>query len=212
MFKLFKALSVAAIVFAALFAGTIAYVYWFSAHTSAVSENPDDAERCAVVFGAAVWPGGRPSDALADRVYAATTLYEEGLADCLIFSGASSAYGAHEVDVMRDVALEVGVPATVMYFDYQGTNTLTTLSHLDVTTPYILVSNDFHLARISLLVHKLGLEHAVLYAAPYQNGRYISETSFVIREAVALWYYALIPNALSNTLRSGSVSALFSAS
>ncbi len=190
---LFKVFGIGALVLAAAFLCTVVYVYRFGAqHTAIPTATAAQQPRCAVVFGAAVWPGGAPSDALRDRIEGAVALYEDGIVHCLVLSGAPSAYNAHEAEVMRDVALARDVPLEDMYFDYTGMSTLATLSHLATSTPYVLVSNDFHLARISLLARTLGIEHFALFAAPYQHGRYIKETEFVIREAVALWYYELV--------------------
>ncbi len=156
---------------------------------------------CAVVFGAAVWPGYYgpvASHALADRTLSAAQLYEKGLIDCIILSGADSIYGAHEVDMMTDILLAQDIPLEVLELDRDGVNTAATIEHLDKSRSYILVSNDFHLARIGLLAQRAGLsagphnDHQgfTLHSAEYQSGgRYIREYYFVFREAVAFWYY-----------------------
>lgn len=171
--------------------GTISYIYTTANNfASAVSSKAD----CAVVFGAAVYPGGVASGALYERTYTAVQLYKNGSVTCLVLSGADSAYNAHEVDVMRDIALANEVPPEVLEFDHDGQNTRTTLMHLNPERSYVLVSNDFHLPRINLLAQKVGLKKYTLMPSVYLNGRYTRETSFVFREAVALWYYAVAYN------------------
>lgn len=144
---------------------------------------------CAVVFGAAVWPGGVASHALSDRVHAGIDVYEQGKVSCLVFSGAPSVYGKHEVDVMLDVAYERGVALEDIELDYGGLNTRQTIENLDPSRSYLLVSNDFHLARIHLLARKSALKEAQVYRSPYRFGRYTKEPQFVFREIVAFWYY-----------------------
>lgn len=154
-------------------------------------ERVDEPHGCIVVFGAAVWPGEfgpEPSDALRDRALEGAHLYHQGLSQCVVLSGANSVYGAHEVDLMTDILLDEGVPLSAITLDRDGINTAATIAHLDPVRSYILVSNDFHLARIGLLSERAGLTFS-LDAAPYTNGRYRREPYFVFREMGAWWYY-----------------------
>jgi len=165
------------------------------------SHQADEPADCIVVFGAAVWPGYYgpvASHALADRTLAAASLYRQSLSNCIILSGADSVYGAHEVDIMTDLLLEANVPQEVIVLDRDGTDTFATVEHLDKSKSYILVSNDFHLARIGLLAQRAGLQEAgsptrpgfALHASEYSSaGRYTREPYFIFRETVALVYY-----------------------
>ena len=145
---------------------------------------------CGVVFGAAVWKDNVASHAMYDRVLAGVDLYKEGKVDCLILSGGPSRIGHHEADVMRELALYKHVPREVLRLDYKGINTLATLKNLpeDVKS-FVMVSNDFHLARIKLLSWRLGIEEVRLQNAKYRNGRYQKEPFFAFREVVATIFY-----------------------
>ncbi len=167
---------------------------WIFAHYDARATAPAD---CIVVFGAAVWPGNRPSHALADRMLTAIDLYKNNYSNhCLILSGGPSTPPLrHEVDVMRDIALASGIPADALVTDDAGVRTRETLAHLEPHRSYILVSNDFHLGRIRLLAHRYDL-HATVHASTYRHGRYIKEPFFVAREIVAFYYYLLHLDAL----------------
>lgn len=169
--------------------GTIAYIYATANNIVAPEQVHAD---CAVVFGAAVYPGGVASGALYERTYTAVQLYKEGKVDCMVLSGADSAYNAHEVDVMRDIAIANEVPLEALEFDHDGESTRVTLAHLNSNRSYILVSNDFHLPRVNLLAQKAGIKEYILMPSEYLNGRYTRESLFVFREAVALWYYAVV--------------------
>ncbi len=149
---------------------------------------------CIVVFGAAVWPGYYgpvASHALSDRTLSAVKLYKQNKANCIILSGADSIYGAHEVDIMTDILLKEDVPEDIIELDRSGTNTLETIENLNKNRSYILVSNDFHLARIGLLAQRSGLSQKgfQLYGAQYNNGRYNKESYFIFREMIAWIYY-----------------------
>lgn len=176
----------ASVLLIALFVlGTFAYL--FSFYNLPKTLEPVD---CIVVFGAAVWPGGKPSDALSDRMYEAVALYERGVSSCLLFSGADSVYGRHEVDVMLDIAYELNVDYADVELDYEGVNTKATINNLDTNRSYALVSSDFHLARIALLAKQRGLDEYHVVGSTYRLGRYSSEPFLITREIGALWYYA----------------------
>ncbi len=173
--------------FVAVLMSGATFLYIFSFYSEENSEQFD----CAVVFGAAVWPGGTASDALSDRMQTAVTVYNKGQVSCLILSGADSAYGKHEVDVMLDIAYEGGVELEDLELDYDGINTKKTIENLTTGRSYLLISNDFHLARISLLAKQAGIEEFAVQRSQYQLGRYSNESFFIARELVAFWYYAL---------------------
>ncbi len=146
---------------------------------------------CAVIFGAAVWKDDIPSHALYDRTMEAGKLYKNNLVSCIIMSGGPSKYGAHEVDVMQKILLQEHIPKEVLVKDLNGLNTLATLNSLEKSKSYILVSNDFHLARINVLAKRLGLKKISTDKAFYYHGRYVKEPYFVLREIVGIIYYSL---------------------
>ncbi len=185
MTRIFKRIYILIFVVVTVFILTLLHILSFYSHQSYIQRD------CAVVFGAAVWPthfGPVASHALADRTLAAASLYEERSVECIVLSGADSIYGAHEVDIMTDLLLTVGVPIDAIELDRYGLDTRATVENLDSSRTYTLVSNDFHLSRIGLLAQRSGLEFS-LHAAKYESGRYTKEYYFITREAVAFWYY-----------------------
>lgn len=156
--------------------------WWVQSNRDAFTTERAD---CAVVFGAAVWKGGRPSHALSDRTMEAIKLLENNQVDCLVFSGADA-----EPEVMANIAKTAGINPEIWELDSEGENTLATLKNLDPERSYILVSNDFHLGRIRMLAWKLDLK-ALVHAAPYLHGKYSKETYFTLREILGTIWYAL---------------------
>ncbi len=146
---------------------------------------------CAVVFGAAVTPDKQASNVLKDRTLTAIELYKEGKVDCLVFSGANSAFGVHEVDVMLQMSQKFQVPTNVVTKDYEGVNTCSTISHLNKNKRYILVSSNFHLARIGFFADFFNLSYQ-LYPASQTSGHYNKEVFFFVREIFANWYYRFV--------------------
>ena len=168
---------------------TLLHIFSFYSHKTLETRG------CAVVFGAAVWPthfGPVASHALSDRTLTAASLYKSGLVDCIVLSGADSIYGAHEVDIMTDLLIDADIPENIIELDRIGLDTRATIEHLDKSRSYVLISNDFHLARIGLFAQRRGLNDTgfSLHSASYiSGGRYTKEPYFVFRDAVAFWYY-----------------------
>lgn len=153
------------------------------------NDNSTTKKDCAVVFGAAVWGVDTPSHALYDRTMSAVELYHDQTVDCIVLSGGASTYGAHEVAVMQQIVLDEGVPNDTLLLDRDGYNTRATVNNLDPSLSYILVSNDFHLARINLFAKRFDLPDHTLHASQYLNGRYKKELQFFLREMIAIPYY-----------------------
>src|SRR4051812_906964 len=61
--------------------------------------------RVALVFGAGLWPGNRPSPILYDRLTTAAQLYKLGKVQKLLLSGDNRFQNYNEPAVMRDTAL-----------------------------------------------------------------------------------------------------------
>ena len=144
---------------------------------------------CAVIFGAAVWKNDIPSHALYDRTMQAAKLYNDGMVSCIVMSGGPSTYGAHEVNVMEKILLKNQIPQKALIKDFNGLNTLATLKALDKSKSYILVSNDFHLARIIILAHRVGLKNFSTQKSFYWHGHYKKEPYFLLREIAGVIYY-----------------------
>ena len=153
----------------------------------------------AVVFGAAVWPGNRPSHALADRVNTGIALYQEGLVKKLLFSGGPSDTDAilHEVVVMRQMALDAGIPDHDIIVDADGINSQATVANTirlfaaNEWTQVLAVSHFYHLPRIKMTYARAGF---TVYTVPAEETHVLLKLPFYLaREVAALWFYYLRP-------------------
>lgn len=171
--------------------------YWLGNYSDYSLDFSKNQKVCGVVFGAAVWRDNKPSHALYDRTMTGVDLYQSGKLNCLVFSGGASRYGAHEVDVMRDLALSSGVEESDVFLDYEGKNTRATIENLkkfsDISeAQWVLVTNDFHLFRTRYFLWKNSGNFFDIFSerARYFQGRYYKEPYFFVREVGAMFYYA----------------------
>ena len=151
-----------------------------------------------VVFGCYVRADGVPSMALSDRVRMGVELYRSGLAPRLVFSGGPGDGAVHEVEAMRQLALELDVPDSAIELDRDGLNTQATVRNLvagsDGNDPprVLAVSNFYHLPRIKLCFRRAGWE---VWTVPAVDSRRLYyQERFMLREVAALWWYYLNPN------------------
>jgi len=147
-----------------------------------------------VVFGAKAFSNTQPSSALYQRVRTACTLYHEGWARRLIFSGGPAEGAAQEADCMRNVALRLGVPDSAIVLDRNGLSTYDTVRNTTRmfgrirARRVIAVSDFFHLPRIKMTYQRAGWEVSTV---PTMNLRMPRDTCalMLVRETAAMWAY-----------------------
>lgn len=113
----------------------------------------------AVVLGARVFPDGRASDALADRVRTGVALLREGHATRLVLSGGSPDTRPTEAAVMRDLALSFGADAAALQLESASRSTFENAARcaeLLGEREVLLVTCDFHTARARAHFHTRG--------------------------------------------------------
>lgn len=151
---------------------------------------------CAVVFGARVWDDGRPSQALADRVDESVRLYQRGLVQRLLMSGAVDPHNGHsEPVVMKARAVERGVPAEAVLLDEAGVDTASTVKNTarllreQGMQSALVVSHYYHEPRVKMLFDRAGVR---AYTVPAHMGRrLLKEPYFVLRE-IAAYYHSFL--------------------
>ena len=78
---------------------------------------------CIMVLGASVKNDGTPSLMLRDRLDLAIELYKKGVAPKLLFSGDNGQVVYNEVNVMKNYAVNAGVPEEDIFLDHAGFST-----------------------------------------------------------------------------------------
>jgi vancomycin permeability regulator SanA len=168
--------------------------FWFFGHTD--YRRPADV---AVVFGAQVHPGGRPSTSLVDRVTTGVDLYVAGLVPRIIMSGAVGESGDNEALVMTQYAVDSpggpGVPVDAIIIDPEGSNSQATVDNtVKIFKLYgyeriLVVSHFYHLPRLKLAYARAGYD---VLTVPARSTGPVSQTPYIVaREVPAFWVYYL---------------------
>ncbi|MCX7625774.1 MAG: YdcF family protein [Candidatus Sumerlaeaceae bacterium] len=126
---------------------------------SSVSEIPGASWAVAIVLGARVWPSGRPSLILEDRLQAALELYKGGRVEKVFVSGDDSPRSHREVTVMAKWLSDRGVPSSDMILDPVGRRTFLTMLNARRAgiRNAIVVTQGFHLPRALWLARSQGI-------------------------------------------------------
>jgi uncharacterized SAM-binding protein YcdF (DUF218 family) len=126
----------------------------------------DEAQRAdaIVVLGAAQYVG-RPSPVLRARVDHAVSLWKRGLAPTLILTGGTGVGDTtSEAAVARKYAMSRGVPDRAIVIEMKGRTTSESMRAVArimddrEQSSVILVSDPFHMLRLSILARRFGLE------------------------------------------------------
>ena len=147
-----------------------------------------------VVFGARVRLDGTPSITLANRVITASEVYRQGLADTIVMTGGIEPTGFDETVVMRDLAVELGVPSAAIVLDPEGDTTSASVANTtrilrDRGLERVLaVSQFYHLPRIKLAYAAAGVE---VWTVPARTTSIPQTKGLITREIPAFWLYYL---------------------
>jgi uncharacterized SAM-binding protein YcdF (DUF218 family) len=159
------ALILALLVFGTWVVALIGVLFW---------EQRDEARPAAaiVVLGAAQYVG-RPSPVLRARLDHAITLWKRGLSRRMIFTGGfGDGDTTSEAAVGQRYAINHGVPAGAIMIENNGRSTSESLKQVaglmerEPSREIILVSDPFHMLRLSILARRYGLTP---YTSPTQT-------------------------------------------
>ena len=153
----------------------------------------------AIVLGAAVERGGRPSPSLRSRTQHAIELYRAGRVKTLFLTGGLGRNAPSEAEAMRRLALAGGVPDTAIVLDETATSTQQSIAAAAREArargweTALVVSEPFHMRRARQMARDAGLD---AYASP-STGSAIQRIErlrryYTARESAALlWYFTL---------------------
>ena len=149
----------------------------------------------AIILGAAVWPGGKPSPTLRRRVLHGVALFKSGQVSQLICSGGLGQHPPSEAEVMRQICLSEGVPEEAILLEDRSRTTLENLTlAMDLlaapdTSRVLVVTDSYHKWRALMVARHLGL--AARISCPRQSGTsWHRVLKSWLREIPALAYYA----------------------
>lgn len=139
---------------------------------------------CIIVLGAGIW-GEKPSPMLEDRLLQAVELYNNKVAPKIIMSGDHGRIEYDEVNIMKNFAIEKGVPSEDIFMDHAGFSTYESLYRAkDVfeAKKVVIVTQKYHLYRALYIANQLGLE---AYGVNSDPRRYVGEVYREFREILA---------------------------
>ncbi len=139
---------------------------------------------CILVLGAAVW-GDNPSPMLEDRLLEGINLYNNNVAKKIIMSGDHGRTEHDEVNIMKDYAIEKGVPSEDIFMDHAGFSTYESIyraKEIFKAKKIVIVTQKYHLYRALHIANKLGIE---AYGVGSDPRRYVGETNREVREILA---------------------------
>lgn len=145
-----------------------------------VMDNAD----CILVLGAGV-RNNKPTPMLNDRLEEAISLYKEGKAPKIIMSGDHGRDYYDEVNVMKDFAMNKGVPSQDIFMDHAGFSTYESVyraKEIFKAQKVIIVTQDYHLYRALFIANALDIE-AVGASANLRN--YPGQSARDLREIAA---------------------------
>ncbi len=120
------------------------------------SENFD----CIMVLGAGLWDG-EPSPMLQERLDFGMMAYETGCSPKFLMSGDHGREEYDEVNKMKDVVIEKGVPADNVFMDHAGFSTYESMYRArDIfqVEKMLIVTQKYHLYRAVYNARKLGID------------------------------------------------------
>lgn len=140
--------------------------YTISPEKAALIEDAD----CILVLGCGV-RGDRPTPLLADRLKRGIEIFDMGGAPKILMSGDHGQTDYDEVNVMKQYALDAGIPECDIFMDHAGFSTYESMyraKEIFGIKKMIIVTQGYHLSRALYIANQLGIE-AYGVASDYQS-------------------------------------------
>lgn len=139
---------------------------------------------CILILGAGI-RNEKPSPMLEDRLNEGIKLYKEGIAPKIIMSGDHGRKDYDEVNIMKEYAIDQGVPSEDIFMDHAGFSTYESIyraKEIFNVNKIVVVTQKYHLHRALYIANKLGVE---AYGVNSDPRRYVGATYREARELLA---------------------------
>ena len=186
MKKIFKILIVIAIICITLVLSINFYVVGI-AKNKMIKDNDYSSLKnvdCILILGAGIW-GDKPSPMLQDRLDEGIKLYKEGIASKIIMSGDHGREEYDEVNIMKEYAIEQGVPSEDIFMDHAGFSTYESIyraKEIFDADNIVIVTQEYHLYRALYIADKLNIN---AYGVNSDPRKYSGQTFRELREILA---------------------------
>lgn len=140
---------------------------------------------CILILGAGVWGNGNPSHMLEDRLLQGIDLYQTNASKRLLMSGDHGRKDYDEVNVMKQYAIDQGIPSEHIFMDHAGFSTYESMyraKSIFEAKKIIIVTQEYHLYRAIYIAKSLGLDAYGVASDPRQ---YVGQNYREAREILA---------------------------
>jgi uncharacterized SAM-binding protein YcdF (DUF218 family) len=152
--------------------------------------------RVAVVLGAQVLPGGRPSPTLKVRTRHAGELYVRGLADLLVPTGGEGEHPPAEAVVMSGILRKMGVPEAAILPEDTARSTwesavkVAEIGHHRGIGEVLVVTDPLHCVRTVASFRRVGLLAVAepVYSSPMWRKKWSRRGQYVRESGALVWY------------------------
>jgi uncharacterized SAM-binding protein YcdF (DUF218 family) len=156
----------------------------------------DEKPRVAVVLGAQVLRGGRPSRTLEARTRHAGEMYARGEVGLLIPTGGVGEHAPAEADAMSRILRGMGVPESVILQERTAKSTwesamkVAEISRRKGIGEVLVVSDPLHCIRVVSAFERAGLSAVAepVYGSPMWHKKWSRRGQFVRESGALLWY------------------------
>ena len=175
--------------------GELLRVYMSRPSTS-VPDGTTARPRVAVVLGAQVLLGGRPSPTLEVRTRHAGELYGRDLVDLLVPTGGEGEYTPGEAVVMSGILREMGVPEAAILREDTARSTwesavrVAEIAHHRGIGEVLVVTDPLHCVRTVASFGRVGLLAVAepVYSSPMWRKKWSRRGQFVRESGALVWY------------------------
>jgi uncharacterized SAM-binding protein YcdF (DUF218 family) len=153
-------------------------------------------DEVAVVLGAQVLPGGRPSGALHARTLHAARLYAAGVVGLLLPTGGVGEHPPSEAEVMAEILRQSGVPEEDILLEAEARSTresarlVVGMAMARGIRNLLLVTDPLHCVRAveAFRVEGIEAQASPVYSSPTWYRRGMRRGQFVREFGALLWY------------------------
>jgi uncharacterized SAM-binding protein YcdF (DUF218 family)/glycosyltransferase involved in cell wall biosynthesis len=171
---------------------------WRAAEPLKMSSPPVRSD-AIVVFAGGVGESGRAGGGAQERLKQAVDLYKAGYAPWLILSS-GYVYSFREAEVMRALAIDLGIPASAIVLEQRATNTYENVRFVDEIlrdhhwSRILLVSSPYHMRRALLVWRRQAPELSVVPTPAIDSQFYQHERGASLEQvrAIAQEYLAIV--------------------
>lgn len=128
---------------------------------------------CIMVLGCGVRSDGSPSGMLEDRLNQGISLYRKGGSGKLLMSGDHGRVNYDEVNLMKQYAIDEGVPSGDIFMDHAGFSTYESMYRArDIfqVKKIVIVTQRYHMYRALYVARAMGMEAYGVVSDPRQYG------------------------------------------